>query len=97
MTGSPILPYLWKSLGLALCPCFPKENSCWDLSDLCPLVPPALPLLLPFVPPSAHPSAMGATLEVSAPISGINSVLISSNLSSCHLLLVLLRINISKQ
>lgn len=75
---------------------FPKENSCWDLTDPCPLVPPALPLLPIFVPSTAHPSAIRATLDVFASISGNNSVLVFSNLSSCHLLLVLFWINISK-
>lgn len=76
---------------------FSQENSCWGLTDLCPLGATNSAPFLPFVPSSAHLSAIGATLEVSAPISGINSVLDFPNLSSCHLLLALLRINRSKQ
>lgn len=41
LAGIPHL-YLWKSSGLALCLCFPKEISCWDLADLHPLVSPTL-------------------------------------------------------
>lgn len=78
MAGLPIRPCLWKSSGLAPCPPFPKETSCWDLADLSPLVPPTLPLLvaflLPFVPSSAHPSAIGTSLGLSVLISGMNSV-----------------------
>lgn len=78
MGGLPVIPYLWKSSGLALCPCLPKETSCQDLADLHHLVPPALALLvallLPFVPSSAHSFAVGTASSVSVLISGINCV-----------------------